>query len=789
MIKYCLHCGNDVLKVDDQFCCLGCDAAYKIINKFGFKNYYNLRQIDPKIRKIKPEEDDKILIDEFVNLEKNGNYSVSLMVQGIHCAACVWLIENILKKQESVVKARINLSRKTLFLEWKESKEKGNEIVSMINEIGYKLLPFDAKIIDAENKKYDDSILKALAVAGFGAGNVMLFSIVLWITNSATLGSNTRDLLHFFSALLALPIIIYSSRPFFLSAYKSIKAGYPNMDLAISIAIFLASTVSLLESFRKQEYVYFDSAIMLIFFLLIGRYLDLKARKKAFCVASEFSLLAAGFGKIEIDGKTKIIPSKEIKEDMVLIVSSGEKIVADGFVIDGESEVDASLINGETVPKKVVLNSEVYSGMINLENPIKIKVNKNADKSLLAQIVSLSLGVEETKNHYVRLADRLSKFYTPAVHLIAFLTFILWFWYLDANWESSLMKATAVLIITCPCALALAVPIVQTIAISNFIKKGLLVKSGEVLEKLKDIDVVVFDKTGTLTLGKPQLVYVLSLSGNEAKEINLEQKKYFLRIAASIARKSSHVISKAILMACEDNLLDLEISELKGFGLISNLEGKSLKLGKKEFCEVITNFNYSDNYLSCFMKFGDQELVFLLQDKLKEDAKSIVTTLKKMKKRVILLSGDIKKVVSEVASEVGIDEFYFEKIPTQKLEFLNNLRKESKKVLMIGDGLNDAPSLAAADVSISFANATDISQNIADVVIHGEKLFPIISLINSSKKAIYLMKQNLLISLIYNLIALPFAIAGFVVPLVAAFAMSSSSILVLLNSLRMNKNR
>ncbi|MBM5782832.1 MAG: HAD-IC family P-type ATPase, partial [Pelagibacterales bacterium] len=512
MIKSCLHCGNDVLKVDDQFCCLGCEAAYQIINKFGFKNYYNLRQIDPKIRKIKPEEDDKILIDEFVNLEKNGNYSVSLMVQGIHCAACVWLIENILKKQESVVKARINLSRKTLFLEWKGSKEQGNEIVSIINKIGYKLLPFDAEIIDAENKKYDDSILKALAVAGFGAGNVMLFSIVLWITSSATLGANTRDLLHFFSALLALPIIIYSSRPFFLSAYKSTKAGYPNMDLAISIAIFLASIVSLLESFRKQEYVYFDSAIMLIFFLLIGRYLDLKARKKAFGVASEFSLLAAGFGKIEIDGKTKIIPSKEIKEGMVLIVSSGEKIVADGFVIDGESEVDASLINGETIPKKVVVNSEVYSGMINLENPVKIKVNKNADKSLLAQIVSLSLEVEETKNHYIRLADRLAKFYTPIVHLIAFLTFIWWFFGLEANWESALMKATAVLIITCPCALALAVPIVQTIAISNFIKKGLLVKSGEALEKLKDIDVVVFDKTGTLTLGKPQLIDVFLLS-------------------------------------------------------------------------------------------------------------------------------------------------------------------------------------------------------------------------------------------------------------------------------------
>lgn len=788
MIKECLHCGNEVVGSDD-FCCLGCHAAYKIINKLGFKNYYNLRQIDPKIRKIKPQEEDKILIDEFVNLEKNGNFSVSLMVQGIHCAACVWLIENILKKQSKVVKARINLSRKTLFLEWQGSKEQGNEIVSIINDIGYKLLPFDAEIVEVENKKYDDSILKALALAGFGAGNVMLFSIVLWITDSATLGENTRNLMHFFSALLALPIIVYSSRPFFSSAYKSIKAGYPNMDLPISIAIFLASIVSLLESFRKQEYVYFDSAIMLIFFLLIGRYLDMKARKKAFSVASEFSMLAAGFGKVEIAGKTKILPSKEIKEGMILIVAAGEKIVADGLVIQGESEVDASLINGETIPKKVVLNTAVFSGMINLEAPIKVLVNKAPDKSLLAQIVDLSLQVEGQKNHYIRLADKLAKFYTPIVHLLAFLTFILWFCYLDANWENALMKATAVLIITCPCALALAVPIVQTIAISNFIKKGLLVKSGEALEKLQEINVVVFDKTGTLTLGKPKMIDILLLTKDGAVKISDNAKKDYLKLAASIAHKSSHLISQAIANSYQDDLFDLQVIEKKGFGLAANFMGQDLKLGKREFCNIVNQFNIGEKYLTCFMKFGDEELVFLLQDEIKADAKNVVEILQQMKKRVILLSGDVQEVVADVAKTVGIDEFYFQQIPTEKLEFLQKLKINSQKILMIGDGLNDAPSLAAADVSISFANGCDISQNIADIVIQGEKLYPIINLLNSSKKAIYLMKQNLLISLIYNLIALPFAVLGFVVPLVAALAMSSSSILVLLNSLRMNKNK
>jgi P-type Cu2+ transporter len=783
MVKFCLHCGENTKVETEDFCCLGCSAAYKIVGKFGFQNYYKLRQINSSVRKIKPEISEEIDVAEFTSREKDGSNSVSLIVQGLHCAACIWLIESILKKQKSVVAARINLSKKTLFLRWTGDAKTGNDLVHLIHEIGYKLLPFDAEILNSADKKYSDSILQALAVAGFGVGNVMLMSYSLWFADLNEMGRESRNLLHLFSSLISLPVIIFSARPFFASAWRSTKQGFPNMDLAISIAIFLACAVSLLQTLRGGTHVYFDSAVMLIFFLLIGRYLDLKARKKAFTIASEFTLLSASFGRVEENSKIKILPTKQLKEGMILVVAVGEKIAADGIIIEGKSEIDSALISGETLPKKVAQGSEVFAGTINLAAPLKIKITKAANKSLLSEIIRLSEEAENKKNHYIRISDYLSKFYTPAVHILALGTFIFW---LKSGWENALMNATAVLIITCPCALALAVPIVQTIVISNFIRKGILLKSGEALEKLRNIDLVVFDKTGSLTIGSPRLVEIFLLQKNEKILPTNTQKNYYLKLAATLAAKSRHPISKAILESFEGQLETLQVQEYQGLGLESNFENKVLKLGRKSFCQLKNNFEFDQNKLTCFAKFGEDELVFLFEDALKLDAKNTIEALKKMGKKIILLSGDAKNSVENIAKKLQISEFYFEQTPLSKVQFLEKLKAKNQKFIMVGDGLNDAPALALAHVSISFSKASDISQNIADVVICGEKLTPIIELINSAAKAISLMKQNLLIALLYNLFAVPYAMAGHVVPLIAAIAMSSSSLLVLFNSLRIN---
>jgi len=558
------------------------------------------------------------------------------------------------------------------------------------------------------------------------------------------------------------------------------------------VQFFLACLVSLFESFRSAKHVYFDSAVMLIFFLLIGRYLDFKARKKAFAIATEFSLLASNYARQILPNKEiKIISSKDIKEDMILLVVAGDKIPADSVIIEGKSEIDMSLINGETLPKLVKKGDEIFAGTINLDSPLKIKVIKTGENSLLAAIVKITEEVENQKNKYVRLADRLSRIYTPIVHILAFTTFCLWYFFFKSDAESALLNATAVLIITCPCALALAVPIVQTITISGLIKKGILTKSGEALEKINEIDVIIFDKTGTLTVGNPALVGIYSLNKNFSKE----EEQFYLKLAASMAQMSKHPLSIALTNSYNQEKFLLLAQENQGLGLIANFEETQVKLGKKEFCQITSNLDNIDlaasqnnsTSLKCFLKHGKNEILFLFCDQLKEDAKDVVTRLKKMHKKIILLSGDNKEAVMQTANELGIKEFHHSQTPITKVDLLKSLKNKGLAIMMIGDGLNDAPSLAFCDVSISFAKAADITKSISDIIIQGNKLGPIITLESFANKSIKLIRQNLLLALGYNAIAVPFAIAGTVTPLVAAIAMSSSSILVLLNSLRMAK--
>lgn len=791
--KLCIHCQSEITDenlIDTGFCCLGCKAAYNIINKIGLGNYYKFRQNDEGTRKIKPETEEKIDLINFITKDEKNNFELFLAIDGLHCAACVWLIENILKKQDAVILARINLSKKYLNLKWTGSADIGNKLVNLIREIGYKLFPFDEKILQEEEKKYNDELIKCLAIAGFGMGNVMLFSVILWFYNVDEIGVKMRDFMHFFSALIALPVLVYASRPFFSSAFRSLKMRAGNMDVAISVAIFLACLVSLIQTFKGATHIYFDSALMLIFFLLIGRYLDFKARKKTFDIAREFSLLSSNFARIIEDGQIKIIASKNVAKDMILLITTGDKIAADGIVIEGESEIDAAAITGESLPKAVKTGDNLFAGMINIGNPLKIKVTQNQQNSMIAQISKIVEEVENHKNKYINLADKLARFYVPAVHLMAFATFIFWYFIAKGPLETSLLNAIAVLIITCPCALALAVPITQTLTISSLIKKGILTKSGLALEKINDIDIFIFDKTGTLSYGRPELIDIKVFDKNNDNSANAtyaseDEKQSYLRIAASLADNSSHPISKAISQSYHGLRFKLETSENKGFGLVANYKNSEVKLGRQDFIEGAKNLVIEGDYSTTYLQFNNKIIVFYFADKLKEDAKQLISSLNK---KIILLSGDNKNIVEKTAHQLGIKEFYYEQTPLQKIAIVEKLKQENHKIAYIGDGLNDTACLALADVSISFAKGAQISQNAADIIIQNEKLMPILSLLKLSKKSILLIKQNLLLALCYNLIAVPFAVFGHVSPLFAATAMSSSSILVVLNSLRINKN-
>lgn len=780
--QYCLHCHEKLKPSEVDFCCLGCSAAYKLINNLGFDKYYELREINQNTVNIKPEEKGDFSqiedISEFIKKEGDDIYSSNLMVKGLHCAACVWLIESILKKQKNVLEARINLSKKTLNLKWKGQSTDGNDLIKIIQKIGYKLLPFDIEILRQEEKKYDNTILKSLAVAGFGAGNVMLFSLSIWFSDLNIMGQETRNLLHLFSSLIALPVIIYSIRPFISSAYRSIKVGVPNIDFSISVAIILTAATSTFQTLNRQDQVYFDSAVMLIFLLLIGRYLDLKARKKAFNIASEFSLLNAGFARVQEGTKVRTIPIKKIEKDMVILVAAGEKITADGVVISGDSEVDSSIIDGESIYKKVQKDSLVFAGSINVSSPLRILVTKDSGNSMISQIIDLSEEIDKSKNKFVSISSQLSKYYTPATHIIALLTFIYW---LSVGWQQAMIVSTTVLIITCPCALALAVPITQTITISKLIKNAILVKSGRALENIRSINTIVFDKTGTLTESNLKLSAIKDLKTN--KNISKEDKETYLQIAASLAKNSSHPIASAISKSYQSELLNLNATEERGFGLAAIFKKKSVKLGREDFCKI-TNAKVTYQQIQCYLKYGDREFVLLFEDNLKSDAVETIATLKKMGKKVILLSGDIKENVEKTANILGIKQYHYCQTPIQKADFLKSLQGKNEKFIMLGDGINDSPSLSLADVSISFNNAADISKNIADIIIQGQNLNPLIKTINTSKNSIFLIKQNLAFALIYNIVAITFAVTGNITPLIAALSMSASSLIVLLNSLR-----
>lgn len=710
----------------------------------------------------------------FVSSDENGINSINLLVDGMHCPSCVAIIEGALKKQSQVTKARLNLSTKRLAIAWNGEKNLGDKFIEMINGMGYRAVPFDLQSSETSEKREEKFLLRCLAVAGFASGNLMLFSIPLWTSDSLEMGIGTRTMFQWIQALISIPALAYSGQPFFRSAWKAIKDYRTNMDVPISVAIILATLMSLFETITHGKHAYFDSAVMLIFFLLIGRYLEARARGQARSAASDLLQMMTGTATIiNADGRQETIPLSEIKKDMIILVAMGEKIGADGEIIDGESEIDTSLITGETIPQSVKIGGNVFAGTINISAPLKIKVTKAGNNSLIAEIVKLMETAEQSQARYVTLADRISAWYTPAVHILAAATFLGWVIWGDIEWQVALLYAATVLIITCPCALGLAVPVVQVLASGKLLRSGILLKSGSALERLAIITNIVFDKTGTLTLGKPEL-------------INPEKyKKDDLKLAASLAANSKHPLSQSIMRAYGGSLTPITAKEIKGHGIEAEMDGIIIRLGKGAWCSG--NNSEKDTALELWLNDGkNQPLRFTFADKLRDDAKSVVKNLQDSGQKIFLLSGDRKEVVSHIAKEVGIENSESGMLPLDKVNKIKEMQNSGAKVLMVGDGLNDAPSLASADISISPANAIDITQNAADIVFQGDKLSSIITAWNTAKFSQVLVKENFGLALFYNIIAIPLAVMGYVTPLVAAIAMSSSSLIVIANAMRLN---
>jgi len=711
-------------------------------------------------------------VSAYVRDEPDEQHRLSLMIDGMRCVACAFAIESALKNAPGV-EARINVTDRRLDLRWSGPAARGNDFARTVQDLGYGVTPLGTKAPEAADATRD--LFRAMAVAGFASGNIMLLSFVLWFAQPGTLGPSTRDFMHWISALIALPCVAYAGRPFFRSAWSALRHGRTNMDVPISLALVLACSVSLFETITHGTHAYFDSAVMLLFFLLVGRWLDHRARGQARGAAHELLLLLSGTADV-IDGSSqRTLPIEQVRPGMLLSVPSGARIGADGEIEAGESLIDSSVMTGESVPRVYRQGDAVFAGMLNLGAPIRVRAGKAGENSLLRDIVTLMQQAEQRQSRYVRLADRIARYYTPVVHTLAASSFLLWWLGLHAPWQQAIMVATTVLIITCPCALALAVPAVQVVTSSTLFRHGILMKAADALERLAQIDTVYFDKTGTLTRGFPELVREDAVAPRDLAD------------AAALAGHSHHVLAKALAQATPARPLDIAVKEVAGSGLEAVVDGETWRLGRRGWCGGTGAGESPDELMELWFRRGEAAPVrFRFADQLRDDAATTVSTLRRQGYAVALLSGDRQAVADSIGRSIGIEAIRADLRPQEKVALIEEAHSQHK-VLMVGDGLNDAPALAAAHASMSPASAIDIAQNAADLVFQGGKLDAVPLVLGAARLSQRLVRQNLLISMFYNLCALPIAVSGHVTPLVAAIAMSSSSLIVILNALRASR--
>jgi P-type Cu2+ transporter len=705
----------------------------------------------------------------------------TLIVENMHCGGCMRKVEAALNALPDVVSARVNLSAKRVAVTAKGETPPVAKLIDVLADAGFKA----AELADDTGllvEGADRELLRCAAVAGFAAANVMLLSVSVWAASGGDMTPAMKGLFHWLSALIALPAVAYAGRPFFRSAFQALKARRLNMDVPISLGVLLASGMSLFQTMKGSQHIYFDAAITLLFFLLIGRFLDQRMRTRAAGAAANLVGLQSSTATVlHDDGQSERMSARLLAPGMSVLVAPGERIAVDGVVRTGRSALDEGLITGESLPRNVTAGDQVYAGSVNLGDSLTIEATATDQNTLLSEIGRLMEAAEQGRGAYVRLADRAARIYAPAVHLLGLATFVGWM-VLGHGWEPALIAAIAVLIITCPCALALAVPAVQIAASSRLFANGVLIKAADGLERLAEVDTVVFDKTGTLTLGAPKLVNII---GDGA----------VLESAAGLAAHSRHPYAQALVRAARERGLSVtpvgDVSETPGRGLMRDTVDGSERLGSAIWCDLEEECPGQaepavQGQAALWFRASNGALTgFQFEDAVRPGAREVMKRLMDNGYRVEIISGDRVAAVGEVARELGVSEWRARMTPADKIARLEALKGEGRKVLMVGDGLNDAPALAAAHASLSPSTAADISQTTADAIFQGEALDRVIDAVAVAQCSHRMALQNFGIALAYNAVFVPMAVVGIVTPLLAAIAMSASSIAVTSNAIRL----
>ncbi|AYG76939.1 cation-translocating P-type ATPase [Rhizobium sp. CCGE532] len=706
-----------------------------------------------------------------------GLRQLDLSVPDMHCGACISTIERSLCRLPYVTRARVNLTARRVSCTYVEHLDNAvvdpSGILSAITEAGYRAHIFTPAAPQTNSLR--NQLLLAVGVCGFAAANIMLLSVSVWSGADAA----TRDLFHWISAMISAPALIYGGRFFFRSAWNALKNGRTNMDVPISLAVTLSYAVSLWETIHHGEHAWFDASVSLLFFLLIGRTLDHIMRQKARAAVNSLARLAPrGALVIAADGSKRYTAIEDISIGDHVFIAAGERIPVDGAVTAGTSELDLSIVTGESIPVAVANSAEVRSGAMNLMASLTIRATKTAQNSLLAETINLMEAAEGGRARYRRVADRAAGLYAPAVHLLALLSFLAW-GSLGGDWKHAMLVAVAVLIITCPCALGLAVPVVQVVAAGNLFRRGIMIKDGSALERLAEIDAVAFDKTGTLTMGQPRLVEMVDVGSEERA------------IAAGIAAHSRHPLSQALLRSAGGKGQRFDsVVEIPGAGLEVETARGLYRLGHMEFaCSIPPREEKeADDSLSevVLSRNGIALARFYFEDTLRPGVAVAIRQLGLAGLQTMILSGDRQAVVESTARLLHVDRWIAELDPKQKVEECTRLAEAGNKVMMVGDGINDAPALTAAHVSMAPATASDIGRQAADLVFLNDRLDAVPEAICVARRAAALIRQNFALAIGYNVLAVPIAIAGYATPLIAAVAMSSSSLIVVTNALRLN---
>lgn len=793
----CFHCGLPIpegadypLEIEGEahrMCCRGCQAVAQAIVENGLTDYYKHRTAMPDAaQEVVPEELQKLTLYDHPSVQKSfvrpqgeNIREASLILEGITCAACIWLNERHLHQIPGVLNVQVNYASHRARVTWDDQIVKLSRILSEIQLLGYKAHPFDTERQENLRKQQRARDLRRISVAGLCAAQVMMLAVALYAGAAFGMEATTANLLRNFSFVLTLPVLLYAALPFYQSAWYALKMRRVNMDVPVSLAVIVAFFGSAWATWQGSGIVYFDAISMFTLFLLGSRFLERNAQEKSVEAAENLLKLAPAMATRVSNGQQEIVPVLELNVGDTILAKPGEPIAADAEVIEGTSAVDESLLTGESRPVAKLLGDAVIAGSINLESPLFLRVTGVGEETVLASIVRMLDRAVAEKPRLAQLADKVASRFTLVILVLALLVGAIW-WWVDPSRMFEIVLA--VLVVTCPCALSLAAPAAFAAAGTHLLRRGILVTRGHALETLSQVNHVVLDKTGTLTYGKPVIQHIHPLSDEQDAEA-------CLRIAASLEQTSEHPLAEAFLSQVprQHLLVVKDAHNEPGRGVTGEIKGRRYTLGRIKPEAVPSAVPEFELGATPVWLCDEQRALalFVLSDGLRPQAHELVARLAQRGTRVTILSGDAEDAVAHVAGQAGITSWRSAQRPADKLAALREFQANGDVVAMVGDGVNDAPVLAGSDVSIAMGGGTQVARSTSDIVLLSENLLDVRHSLETGVMAMLIMRQNFAWAIVYNLVALPFAAAGMIPPWLAAIGMSASSLVVVLNALRL----